>query len=299
MQQEDISGNNTQNSITIGDNILSSEGGADAFLVKYDSNNEVEWTTSFGGTKDDTITTITATEDGGYLVGGKFQNDMKIGENLLSSNDVFPDAFLVKYDVNNEVEWVTSFGGENTSITSIDSSVDGGCIAGFVFDSKSINIGDYTLSKPNNIGGSYAAGLIKYNSTGNVEWVSSVGYIKSNIISVSALEDGDYIVGGSFSNDELIVGNFILNNNYNNSGSDKDCFIIRYDNNGKVKWATSFGTTNSDEINSAVATKDGGYIVGGDLGSSTTVDGFYIPCAAQGDAFLIKYDILFCHKFLS
>ena len=56
----------------IGDYTLTNKGVTDAYLVKYDRNNEVEWASSFGGDSNDYLTSIEETEDGGYIVGGYF-----------------------------------------------------------------------------------------------------------------------------------------------------------------------------------------------------------------------------------
>ena len=91
----------------------------DLFLVKYDRNNEVEWASSFGGSASEEIYSIAVTEDGGYIVGGNFESSsMQVGEYTLTrnGNSSYYDAFLVKYDINNELEWASSFGGTKYEI---------------------------------------------------------------------------------------------------------------------------------------------------------------------------------------
>ena len=106
----------------------------DAFLVKYNRNNEVEWASSFGGTSTEYLESIAATEDGGYIVGGYFtSSSMQVGDYTLTRNGG-SDAYLVKYGRNNEVEWASSFGGSAfDEIYSIAETEDGGYIVGCVF----------------------------------------------------------------------------------------------------------------------------------------------------------------------
>ena len=118
----------------VGDYTLTNKGNNDAFIVKYNRNNEVEWASSFGETSNEYLESIAVTEDGGYIVGGFFQSPtMQIGDYTLTNKGV-TDAYLVKYDRNNEVEWASSFGGDsNDYLTSIEETEDGGYIVGGYF----------------------------------------------------------------------------------------------------------------------------------------------------------------------
>ena len=179
----------------VGDYTLTNNGNYDAYLVKYNRNNEVEWASSFGGSASEEIYSIAATEDGGYIVGGYFySSSMQVGEYTLTNkgND---DTFLVKYNRNNEVEWASSFGGTGgESIYSIAVTEDGGYIVGGYFNSSRMQVGDYTLTNSN--GSYYDAYLVKYGRNNEVEWASSFGGTSDDeITSIAKTEDGGYIVG--------------------------------------------------------------------------------------------------------
>ena len=90
-------------------------------------------------------------------------------------------------------------------------------------------------------------------------WVEPIGGSNTDgIYSVAETSDGGIIVGGYFSSSTIQIGNETLTNNGYFDG-----LIIKYNAEGEVEWAKSFGGSNSDYIYSVAQTSDGGYIAGG------------------------------------
>ena len=106
--------------------------------------------------------------------------------------------------------------------------------------------------------------VIKFNSDIEVEWARSIDGSGQDIVtSVAETNDGDYLVGGRFSSSNIIVGNYILTNNANNS-LDNNGFIIEYNAEGKVEWAKSVGENDTDDsINSVTEINDGSVVAVG------------------------------------
>ena len=207
---------------------------------------------------------------------------MQVGDYTLNRNGSYCD-FLVKYGRNNEVEWASSFGGTSAdSIESIAVTEDGGYIVGGNFESPSMQVGDYTLTRK----GGTDAFLIKYNGNNEVEWANSFGGTYSeHLTSIEETEDGGYIVGGDFYSSSMQVGDYTLTRN----GSYCDAFLVKYDINNEVEWANSFGGTDIDYLNSIAETEDGGYIVGGYFRSlSMQVGDYTLTNKGSTDAFLVK-----------
>ena len=84
----------------------------------------------------DMITSVAATNDGGYIAGGYFSSgEIKVGDYVLKNNSSIEygyqktDGIVIKYDVQGNVEWATNIEGtDNESIDSVVSTSDGGCI---------------------------------------------------------------------------------------------------------------------------------------------------------------------------
>ena len=250
--------------------------------------------TSIGGSDEDQITSVAATSDGGYVAGGYFNSDSFIvGDYTLTltnnsgvdyKNDYYYDGMVIKYGADGEVEWATSIGGSGEdAIISVAETSDGGIIAGGYFESDSITVGDYTLTNA----GDYADGIvIKYGADGEVKWISSTrDSYNDEIQSVAETSDGGFIVGGTFVG-SIIVGNYTLT-----AENSSDAMVIRYGVDGEVKWATSIGGRNSDDVSSVAETSDGGIVVVGYSQSDSIIIGDYtLTKVGVVDSFIIKFD---------
>ena len=169
--------------------------------------------TSIGGSSSDQITSVAATSDGGYIAGGYFERDsITVGDYTLT-NAGGDDGMVIKYGADGTVEWATSLGGDmDDTIRSVEETSDGGIIVVGDFTSRSITVGEYTLT---NVGshGSNDGMVIKYGVEGKVEWARSVGGGRfDRITSVAETIDGGIIVGGDFVSSSITVGDYTLTN---------------------------------------------------------------------------------------
>jgi hypothetical protein len=257
-----------------------SNGFGDGWVMKLNKEGKLLWKKNFGGTNDDAATTINATADGGYLIGGNTaSNDGDIKDN---KGDF--DAWLFKIDKNGNLLWSKTFGG-----TGIDykgdafETKDGNIIFSMVSHSKD---GDC----PNN-SGKEDCWIMKLDSKANVVWKSRFGGSdQDNIRRLVNIDDKTFIVvGWSYSQD----------GNFENSNGD---FIIKYDSTGKRLWQKSFGSPDPPNIGylnyleSATITQDKKYIIAVGTGfSAATLLG-----RGQNDLIVAKVDTsgnLIWHKF--
>ena len=290
-----LAGGYFEGTIQVGNETLTNNGDNDGLIIKYEmqelANPVVTNATSFGGSSYEKILSVVATSDGGILAGGYFEGTIQVGNETLKSNG-YSDGLIIKYSSEGEVEWVKSFGGSrDDQINSVAATSDGEYIVGGDFESKTIQVGDETLT--NNSSYSYDGLIIKYSSSGEVEWAKSFGGSSNNLInSVAATSDGGAIAGGYFRSSSIQVGNETLTNNGSNDG-----IIIKYSSAGEVEWAKSIGGSSDDYINSVATTSDGGIIAGGYFLSSTIqvgdetltnnrsdyVDGLIIKYSSSGE----------------
>ena len=290
-----VGGNFSSDSITIGDYTLTNKGSTDGYVIKYNANNEVEWVTSVGGNDIEKITSVAETSDGDFVVVGNFWGSIQLGEYILVNKSTYSfmdsDGFIIKYNKNGEVKWADSIEGSDTDrINSVSKTSDGGYIVGGYFDSSSIKVGDYTLS---NNGTMFKDGFIaKYNQNNEVEWAETIGGdSRDEVTSVAETSDGGYIVGGEFDSFDITIGDVTFKLNGNTTAYN-DGFIVKFNANFEVELASSIGGRDSDSIESVVATKDGGYIVGGNFSSDSITIGDYTLTnnySGWDDGFVIKY----------
>ena len=261
-----VGGYFSSSSIDLGNGAsLSNNGDSDGMIIKYSISGEVEWAKGIGGLKYDYINSVTETSDGGYIVGGYFSSSsIDLGNGASLNNNGDKDGMIIKYSISGEVEWAKGIGEKSDDrINSVATTSDGGYIVGGYFYSSSIDLGN-GASLSNN--GDNDGMIIKYNSSGEVEWARGIGGARDDVIkSVAETSDGGYIVGGYFSSSSIDLGNGAsLSNN-----GDSDGMIIKYSISGEVEWAQGIGGEGGDAITSVAETSDGGYIVGGYFYSSS------------------------------
>jgi hypothetical protein len=97
--------------------------GSDFWLVKTDTSGQMEWNKTFGGNDWDTASCLIQTTDGGYALAGPTE----------SFGGGSRDFYLVKTNINGQLEWNKTFGGSNDEHAySLVQTSDGGyAIAGW------------------------------------------------------------------------------------------------------------------------------------------------------------------------
>ena len=282
-------------SIDLGNGVsLTNKGNSNGMVIKYSENEEIEWAEGIGGTDYDKITSVAECSDGGYIVGGDFYSkSIDLGNGIILSNSTngtrYTDGMVIKYNESGEVEWAKKI-GETTydGINAVIGTSDGGCIVGGYFMSSSIDLGNGVILTNKESTG-YDGMIIKYSSSGEVEWAKEIGGTNSDQInSLSEISDGGYIVGGYFESANIDLGNGI---SLANRGW-KDEMIIKYSSSGEVEWAKGIGGTDNDYIKAVVGTSDGGCIVGGYFKSRSLdlENGVILRNNGDYDGMIIKYN---------
>jgi hypothetical protein len=153
--QEDEIGNAIKSTvdggyIIVGSTKSSGNGSYDGYLVKTDSNGNIEWQKTSGGTSDDYFADVEQTGDGGYIV---------IGSNRSYNIYGAKNFWMLKFDKNGKEKWSVSY--EDSSNVYIPSKIritkDGGFIV----------IGSGKKSYESEIN---YAWLLRTDSTGELIW---------------------------------------------------------------------------------------------------------------------------------
>ena len=247
----------------------------DGILIKYSASGEVEWAKVIGGARSEYISSVSATKDGGYIVGGNFDSDnIDLGNGVyITGKENNSYNAIIKYSASGEAEWAQEISG-NLSINSIAEAKNEGYIVGGSFNSESVDLGDGKIlinksDKDNSKTLQRDGMIIKYSINGEVEWAKQIGEEgHESINAIDGTSDGGCIVGGYFYSSEIDFGNEIIIEN-NGSTSQSDGMVIKYDSNGEVEWAKAIGNSEEEVIKSVVETNDGSYIAVGEFYSSS------------------------------
>jgi hypothetical protein len=219
-------------------------GRADVYVVKLDANGNLQWTKTIGGPESETGKSLIQTSDGGYVIAG----------GTTSFGAGYADVYVVKLDVNGNLQWTKTIGGKGWDVgNSLIQSSDGGyAIAG------------YTSSFG---AGGLDAYVVKLDAHGNLQWTKTIGGPGDEIgISLIQTSDGGYVIAGATTS-------------FGAGGT--DVYVVKLDAHGNLQWSKTIGGKKEDLGHSLIQTSDGGYAIAG-VTNSFGLGG--------GDVYVVKLD---------
>ena len=227
----------------------------DFWMLKFDSEAQLEWNKTYGGSGDDRGSSLIETSDGGYALLG--YSDSSDGD--VSSNSGNRDFWLVKINASGVLSWQKSFGyeGVDEGVSIIETSDNHLMLSGVLDVTASGGEGNQGRFSTKHAGGDYWS--IKITPTGDIVWSRFYGgSFTDSPTGISETLIGGFIsVGGSDSNDVDIS---------NNKGS-YDFWVVKSDRNGDIVWEKSFGGSEIDEARGIVSSGDGNHVIVGDTRS--------------------------------
>ena len=243
---------------------------SDYWIAKLNSNADIEWEKTYGGSNTDKATCIQQTADGSYIVAGY---SYSVNGNVTNNNGG-SDAWILKLSTNGDIEWQKTYGGSYIDILSNIKQTT---------DNKYIATG-YTNSSDDDIlnnQGDYDYLVIKIDTNGNLEWTKTFGGTNSDIANdVQQTTNGEYLIAGyTFSNNGDITSNH----------GGFDAWVIKINSNGNLAWQKTYGGSGFDVASCIQKTNDGHYIVAGITDSN---DGDITNSHGDKDAWVVKIDDL-------
>ncbi len=225
----------------------------DVYLIKLDSNGNIQWTKTFGGPNPDVCVSIKQTTDGGFALLGWTQS-------FGAGNS---DIYFIKTDASGNDIWRKTYGGVNFDIgTSMQQTSDGG----YIISARTNSFG----------AGNMDAYLIKTNSLGDTLWTKTYGGLNIDAATfVQQTTDDGYIISGY--TESFGAG---LN----------DSYLIKTDSIGNEVWSKTYGGTNNDALYTVQQTINNEYICVGytqSFGGGMS-DGYLLKINSLGDTLLTQ-----------
>ena len=234
-----------------GDKTQASRGITDFWVVKTDSAGNKIWDKRFGGDRDEDVTTIIQTKDGGYILGGSSESGIS-GDKTEDSRGWW-DFWIVKIDSAGNKLWDKRFGsGAQEFMRAVQQTPDGGYILGGDCYSNAY----YDVTQPSR--GASDFWIVKIDSTGTKQWDRRFGGADYEMLSslIITADGGYYLAGtsGSGMNGDKTQASWGLN----------DYWVVKTDSLGNKLWDQRYGSTNiEDYLGNAFQTFDGGFLLCG------------------------------------
>lgn len=142
---------------------------SDIILSKYDSQGDVTWSRTAGGTGDEYGFSVQQTTDGGYIIAG-YTSSYGAG---------WGDLLLLKYDSSGNLIWSKTAGGTGQDFgASVWQTTDNGYVVAEIYDNMDCL-------------------LMKYDIVGNLTWSRIVNGLEAvHVPSVQQTSDGGYVLTG-------------------------------------------------------------------------------------------------------
>lgn len=268
-----------QGTVNFGGGDLTSGGGYDVFIAKFDASGNHQWSQRFGDVLDQSPAAVATDAAGNIYVTGRFNGNIDFGGgNLAAGGDA---VFLAKFNSAGAHLWSQRFGdGSAARASSMAVDASNNVIIGGYFFSV-INFGGGNLTSA----GNYDVFLAKFNSGGTHQWSGSYGDVDDQqAASVAVDAAGSVVVTGNMEGTMDFGGGNLT------SAGGLDIFLAKLDAGGTHQWSQRFGDTASIEQGYAVAIDaSDNVILGGNVSGSVDFGGGTLVSTGGVDVFVAKF----------
>lgn len=259
---------------------VSSSGGSDIFLAKFDPNGNHLWSKRFGDGANQSGTATATGASGDVLVTGFFDGTIDLGGGPLTSAGA-ADIFLAKFDANGNHLWSKRFGGTGNGYgnsTAIDPSGSVFVTGQFV---GTVDFGGGPLVNP----GSFDIFLAKFDSNGTHLWSKRFGdFDWQEARGVVVDPSGNIRITGN------LFGSVDFGSGPLTSAGSFDIFLVKFDTNGNHLWSSRFGDALPQSSASVAADSSGKIVLTGKFDGGVDFGGGPLISAGGLNIFLAKLD---------
>lgn len=240
-----VSVDSSSNVYIAGSTTSQSVGSYDYLVAKLNSDGTLQWQRTIGGSYGfEIVAKIFSDASGNTYLAGRSQRD---GSTI--------GAYIVKYDTSGALQWQNFINANSTEY--MNAATD-----------SSANVYAFARYAAPNSAGLNDFAIVKYNSSGTVQWQQSIGGSRADNLNdgTTSSAGNSYLVGTT----DSINPSFV-----------RKTLLVKYDTSGTLQWQRSLGTT-------AASTEDA--YNGCAVDSSENVYACGNSQEAGGVAILVKYN---------
>jgi len=264
-----------------GGNTLSSAGGNDIFVVKYDGGDGSHlWSKRFGDSADQIARGVSVGPSGDVVITGSFASTVDFGTGMLTSAGSF-DLFVAKLDAQGNGLYATRYGDsdeQNGHAVAIEPS--GGAVITGDFRGA-MSLGDTTITST----GSFDAFVARVDASGKPVYAN--GYGSKNHpqrgYAVAVTPSGNALISGLVRGDVDFGGGSL-------SAKNLDVFLLQLSPSGGHVQSKLMGGKKADNPGGVALGANGKAIVTGGIPGEGNFDGTAISAGGGFDAFVARFD---------
>jgi hypothetical protein len=275
-------------------------GGADAFLVQFNSSGVRQWATYYGDAGSESGNAITTDASGNVYLAGSSNSTINIASGgFQNTTGGGGDAFLVKFTNAGVRVWGTYYGGATTDFGQCCAMDASGNVflSGSTTSSANIASGGFQNTFAGS-GGSSDAFLVKFNSSGLRQWATYYGGASDDngYSCVADVLGNVYLAGTTTSTSNIAYLGFqstYMGVGTGPFGQGGDAFLACFSNSsGARSWGTYFGGADTENGLGCLADPLGGVYLTGYTASTVNIATSGAQQTTLGgvtDAFLCKF----------
>ena len=265
-------------------------GNDDAFIAKFDQNGALLWSTYYGGSSADYLIAVTTDINDNIIAGGTTFSANNISTPgayqptyVINSGRV---SFIAKFNSSGVRQWATYYLNADALLGIATDASSNILFTGWTQQTTGVATAG---TQQQNLGGSQDACIVKFNSSGTLQWGTYLGGTANDFsggIKVDAF-GSSYVVGWTSSSNNISTSGTIQQN----IGGGQDGYLVKYNSNGVRQWGTYLGGSGFEQFQSLTLDLSGNIIVAGladDSTNVTTAGAYQTNCGGSNDAVIVK-----------
>lgn len=275
---------------------ITSKGGFDAFVAKFDKDGVLQWVKAAGTNDPQTANSVTIDKDNRIGVCGTFRGSLNWGGNQLQVQDSqYSDAFAVVFDTLGTHIASQRYGANSLGKSDLCNGAAFDATGNLVITGQfqgSIGFGTTTVGDNNGDFKIYLAKLTPNMGTKGFNEVFAKAYASPGVAAMGQavtvdLASGDIALGG-FTEGPISFGGAALTPKY---ASIRQAFVARFDGTGQTKFNALLHSEGESQSNSVAFHTNGDLVVGGVFKKSIDLGGGALAAiGASNDAFVGRFD---------
>jgi CheY-like chemotaxis protein len=264
---------------------LTSQGGYDLYIAKFNPNGSLMWVRSFGGMYDNVANSVAIDSTDNVIVTGYFVGSMSFGGTTLVSGggNSTPDMFVAKFNSSGTHVWSKRFGGafgNYANGVAVDNNND-------IFITGQFNVSvDFGGGTVTSLGGTDGF-VVKYSGlTGAYVWAKGFGGLGYDISEGVAVDGSGNVLVSGYSTGSMDFGGGLRAN-----GGGSDGFMAKFSgSNGSHVWSRMVGGLGNEDITGIAVDASGNGVLVGSFTQTIAIDGLSFSAPLSTAMLVARFD---------